>query len=345
MKILRILLLSAVFCILLAQAGLVQSDTARAYDLIAAVNALRVSNGLNELQVDGALMAAAQGQADHLASIAPNVGDGHAGPGGNRPIDRAAAAGYALGAGWNVVENWAAARASSPISDIIYGSWSDGVHWNTMTSADGVHVGAGAAEASNGLVYYILDVGVQYGSGGVPQTPRSGIAATVPTAAVTARIAPLKLATPAADGSIVHEVQTGQALWNIAMAYEVSVDDLIVLNDLPANPVIYTGQKILVKVAFTPTPEPTATLTPRPPTRTPIPQQTAQELRATSVPDERDTSLNLDRRSMGIALVLICGIGLALLVVGTLSKKKNSKPEKPPQDPSELPPEDLFRTD
>jgi len=344
MKTLRSLLLAAVFCFSLTPNGNVQSDSAQAYDLIAAVNALRVDNGLSELEIDGSLMAAAQGQADYLASIAPDVGDGHAGPGGTRPVDRAAAAGYALGPGWNVVENWAAARGSTSVSEIIYGSWSDALHWNTMTTSDGVHVGAGVAEASNGMVYYILDVGVQYGSGGSESAPSTGIAATIPTAAVTARVAPVALATPADDGSIIHEVQTGQALWNIAMAYEVTVEDLIALNELSENPVIFTGQKILVKVAFTPTPSPTVTLTPRPPTRTPIPQQTAQELRITQVPDEDNSFLNMDRRSMGIALVLICGIGLALIVVGTISKKKTNQPQKPPKDPSELPPDDLFNS-
>lgn len=334
-------LLLAVFCALPVNVGSVQSDTSAAYDLIAAVNALRVSNGLNELAIDGALMAAAQGQADYLASIAPNVGDGHSGPGGTRPIDRAAAAGYALGSGWNVVENWAAARTSTSVSDIIYGSWSDALHWNTMVTPDGVHVGAGVAEA-NGLLYYILDVGVQYGSGSGSPPANTGIAATIPTAAATARVAPVALATSAADGSIIHEVQIGQALWNIAMAYEVTVDDLIALNDLPANPVIYVGQKLLVKVAFTPTPSPTATLTPRPATRTPIPQQTARELSPTEVPAEAGSILEMDRTSMGIALVLICGIGLALIVVGTASKDKNNKKKPPPQDPSELPPDDLF---
>ena len=51
--------------------------SARAYDLIAAVNALRVAHGLAPYHVDPLLMIAAQGQADYLASQHPNVGDGH----------------------------------------------------------------------------------------------------------------------------------------------------------------------------------------------------------------------------------------------------------------------------
>ncbi|GAI86775.1 unnamed protein product, partial [marine sediment metagenome] len=57
------------------------------------------------------LMAAAQGQADYLASEYganfPSWDMGHIGAGGTYAIDRAVAAGYNVGPGWNVVENWA----------------------------------------------------------------------------------------------------------------------------------------------------------------------------------------------------------------------------------------------
>ena len=56
--------------------------TLTSYDVIAAVNALRASYGLPAYAVDNLLMLAAQGQADYLASIAPNIGNGHIGPGG-----------------------------------------------------------------------------------------------------------------------------------------------------------------------------------------------------------------------------------------------------------------------
>jgi len=52
------------------------------YDVITVVNALRASYGLLPYTVDNLLMLAAQGQEDYLASIAPNIGNGHIGPGG-----------------------------------------------------------------------------------------------------------------------------------------------------------------------------------------------------------------------------------------------------------------------
>lgn len=325
MKKIRFLLLLAVFCALALPQARVYSAAPSPYDMIAAVNDLRAGLGLAPLEIDGSLMAAAQGQADYLASIAPNVGDGHSGPGGSRPPDRALAAGYPLGPGTNVIENWAASSPSTSLSDIIYSTWSDTLHWNTMTASDAVHVGAGIAEGG-GLVYYILDVGVKYGSGG---TTGGGVASTIPTTAVTAQVAPVQVATPNAEGKIIHTVKLGQALWSIAAAYDMTVDQIKASNGLKGE-TIYVGQELVIQAAYTPTPSPTATLTPRPPTRTPIPQQTAQPVATAGEPGKDKSGaksiLNMDRKTMGLALILICGIGLALMIIGTASKDK-----KPPK--------------
>ncbi len=311
-----------------------------AYDLIAEVNALRQAQGLTALETNGALMAAAQGQSDHLAATygtSPPTWDmGHVGAGGTNVRERAVAAGYPLGAGGNVLENWAAARTGTSASTVVYSMWSDASHWNQMLNKDAVDVGAGVSE-SGGMVYFILNIGVKYGSGGGPS---AGVASTIPTAAITARVAPVSVTAPDEDGAIIHVVQIGQALWSIAAAYDVSVDQLIALNNLSANAVIYEGQELLIQVGYTPTVSPTVTLTPRPATRTPVPQQTAQELEE----DEEANApslLNMDRRSMGIALVLICGIGLALIVVGTASKERGKK-KSTRDESSERPPDDLF---
>ncbi|MCJ7520178.1 MAG: LysM peptidoglycan-binding domain-containing protein [Anaerolineaceae bacterium] len=326
MKKIRFLLLLAVLCSLTLPKTKVQSAAPSPYDLIAAVNALRVSQGLNPVEIDNALMASAQGQADYLASISPNVGDGHSGPGGSRPPDRAVAAGYPLGPGMNVIECWAADAPSTPISEIIYGTWSDDLHWRTMNATDAIHVGAGIAEGG-GLVYYILDLGVKYGSGG--SSTSGGVASTIPTTAVTAQVAPVQVATPDAEGKIVHVVKSLQTLWGIAVAYDITIDQIKTTNGLKTD-TIFTGQELVIQAAYTPTPSPTATLTPRPPTRTPIPQQTAQPVGTAvekgKVNNGAKSILNMDRKTMGLALILICGIGLALMIIGTASKDK-----KPPK--------------
>jgi LysM repeat protein len=328
MKTLRFFLLIAVLGALALPAAPVFSAAPSAYDLIAAVNDLRAAQGLNPLEVNSALMAAAQSQSDYLGSAYgtnfPSWDEGHIGSGGTRARDRAVAFGYPLEAGMNVVENWAGGNNNTPLSDIVYNYWSDASHWSTMTTADGVAVGAGVTEG-DGYVYYILDVAVKYGSGG---STGGGVASTIPTTAVTAQVAPVKIATPDAEGKIVHEVGSLQSLWSIAIAYGVTIDQIKASNGLTSD-TIFTGQKLVIQAAFTPTPEPTATLTPRPPTRTPIPQQTPLPV-ATEVPAEKPAgaaAFSFDRKTLGLALILICAVGLGLMLIGSSARNK-----KPPKD-------------
>ncbi len=328
MNTIKKLLLVAVIFSSFFPNGRVDSATPSAEDLIHTVNALRANNRLPAIPVDAALNAAAKTQSDYLASFYdtnyPSWDMGHVGAGGTYARDRAVAAGYPLAAGMNVTENWAGGNSSTTISQVVYTMWADESHWNTMMHPDAVGVGAGISKGAGGSVYFILVVALRYGSGG--SSP--GVISTIPTTAVTAPIALVKVSTPQADGSIIHVVQGGQALWNIAVAYEVSVEQIKSLNNLTSD-IITTGQKLLVQVASTATPTPTATLTPRPPTRTPVPPQTAE---AVITPTTEDTPsqeglLGMDRRTMGLVLILICGAGLALVVFGTMSKDK-----QPPKD-------------
>jgi LysM repeat protein len=331
MKIIRFLLLMAVFCTLALPKAGVHSAAPSPYDVIAAVNELRAGRGLAALEIDGSLMASAQGQSDYLGSNYgtnfPSWDQGHIGAGGTYARDRAVAAGYPLAAGMNVVENWAGGNNSTALSEIIYNYWSDSAHMSTMVTADGVAVGAGVTEG-NGYVYYILDVAVKYGSGGT--NTGGGVASTIPTTAVTAQVAPVQVATPNADGKVIHVVKSLQTLWSIAVAYDITIDQIKAVNGLK-NDTIFTGQELVIQAAYTPTPSPTATLTPRPPTRTPIPQQTAQPV-ATVQEEGKGNSgaksiLNMDRKTMGLVLILICGVGLALMIIGSAGKDK-----KPPKE-------------
>jgi LysM repeat protein len=97
--------------------------------------------------------------------------------------------------------------------------------------------------------------------------------------------------TPKEDGSVSHEVQPGEALWSIALAYGTTVDELKQLNGLGSND-IYEGQVLLIRRKETQTAEPgtptvtvtigvpVSTATRRPtttltPTATPIPKPPA----------------------------------------------------------------------
>ena len=185
MKNSRIFVLLAVFVAILIPSRRVQSAAPSPYDLIAMVNELRQNNNLPAMEIDSRLMAAAQAQSDYLGSEygtnSPSWDMGHVGAGGTKASDRAEAAGYYVGSGWNVLENWARGSNSTPLSEIVYTFWDDDAHMGNMLHPDVVNVGAGVTEG-DGFVYYIIDFAVRYGSGG---SSGEGAASTVPTTAVT----------------------------------------------------------------------------------------------------------------------------------------------------------------
>jgi hypothetical protein len=125
-------------------------------------------------------------------------------------------------------------------------------------------------------------------------------------------------------------------MWNIAAAYDVTVDQIKDLNGLTGD-IITTGQELKVQGAYTPTPTLEPSATPRQPTRTPVPAQTAQVVE-TPQADEADNNnndndggiLGMDRQTMGLVLILICGAGLALVVLGSMNRDKG-KGKQPPK--------------
>jgi uncharacterized protein YkwD/LysM repeat protein len=249
-------------------------------ELIQLVNGLRAANGLQPYRANSALMAAAQAHSEYQAA---SGNASHTGKGGSRPHDRAVAYGYGGGAGVSVSENIYSGSSASAAQAV--GWWQgDSLHLGTMLSSSYRDVGAGLAEA-NGVNYYTLVVGYisgeegqppaaqppsgQSGSDGSPSKPPGSAPAGTPAA----WLIPIQAATPRADGSIIHEVQWGQFLYNIADAYKVELPYLLVLNGINANTVIYPGDKLLIRPAEpTPTPEasPTAATT-QPPLATPAP--------------------------------------------------------------------------
>jgi hypothetical protein len=145
----------------------------------------------------------------------------------------------------------------------------------------------------------------------------------------------VQVATPQDDGKVVHIVQAGQALSSIAVAYGVKIADLRALNNIAANNnTVYVGQKLLIRAAFTLTPSPTDTNTLPPPTRTLAPTHTKGPPPATrtAAPTQTLTPLPLlprlpalesnSRQSIGIILVVICGLGLVGVLASYLIRKK-----------------------
>lgn len=291
-------------------------STPSGFDLIAAVNALRASHGLSPYGADPLLMLSAQMQADYLASQSPGPVNGHVGPGGTDADARAKAVGFPYVTGLDINENWAAMPADTSFEAIFNGVWSDSAHQHTMLHQRGQLAGAGIA-VSGDMMYIILDVAAYWGDAGkTPWPTSSAYGSTGDTPAISQYIAPVKIATPQPDGSIVHQVQSGQSLWSIAFKYGVKIDDIRKINHIPVEGTIYIGQKLVIRIAGQETPTVTQkTETPSladflpPKMQTETPYSSLQQ-QTTKQPIKIDTS--------GIFLVLfaLAGAGIVLVFVG-----------------------------
>lgn len=309
----------------LAQAG-------SAADLIAGVNALRAANGLPPLETDPALMAAAQAHAEYQAAIGAAT---HSGPGGSSPRDRAVAAGYGGGAAVFVAENIATGRDLT-VASAVNTIWADSLHRGTMLNAQITHAGAGVASA-NGSVYYTLNVGYIAGGAAAPAAVQSASSTPSPTPPAPVSTQPpeaaVQRATPQEDGSIIHEIQPGEALWSIAMAYGITIDEINRMNNLAANAVLYAGNRLIVAPSYTPTTPPTETATLPPPTRTPMPTRTLRPptLTATPAPSLTPTPRPLlpqvpslqgeTRRYLGVGIIVLCAAGIFVVLIHGLRNK------------------------
>lgn len=227
------------------------------YDLVAAVNSLRASNGMAGYATNSILMQIAQAQADYLAATSGSAG--HTGPGGTTPRDRAAAAGYPLGAYFS--ENWQSGYNMTSSGAVA--AWQgDAPHLNTMLSPSLTEAGGGISK-SGSTYYFVLDAGAPDGTiyvstvtvtpGGPTVTP-----VTPGTPIVSQFMVPVTVNTPDISGMVYHEVAYGQTLWSIAIAYNTKIDAIKQLNNL-GDTEIYVGQKLLVMKNATPAPSLTPT--------------------------------------------------------------------------------------
>ncbi len=324
---LSLLLLSL---LLLAALPARQAQPATAEDLLAEVNALRAQNGLPPYQANPILMAVAQAHASYMAATG-NVT--HYSADGSRPFQRALAAGYPvagdLSLGGFFSENIVAGQGLTPAEAVRI--WTgDAPHLNTMLADHLTEAGVGMA-VSGGVIYYVLDA-ARPASGAVAYTPPVD-----PTTGAAVTLAPpvvpvLATNTPAPDGRVTHIVQPGQTLWTIAAVYEVPLETLQALNDLPANGWVYPGQEILIHPGAAPpsptrtpgsvtsTPSPAPSVTPSPmaaaavpltPTASPTPAPSP----TTSVPPRRDVSLPSP------LLILVAAAAIATFVTIGIRRK------------------------
>lgn len=320
-----------------------------AWELISEVNALRASYGLAPYEVNSSLMSAAQKHSDYQAQIGTWT---HAGPGGSRPHDRAVAAGYGGGAQVYVSENVAMGINLSP-HKTVYEMWQDAIHLETMISSQYKHIGAGVG-ISGDTVYYTIDVGYIAespggGNGNPPgeDPPPGGDGGTPAPTAIP--FVPIVVSTPGPDGSIYHVVQWGQFLENIAKAYEKPLNDLLSLNGMTSETIIYPGDKLLINPGRTPegtggrevtptveetkqpafTARSTRTSNPIPGTETPMPVAMDLAMENSAIADatvEVAKSLGNERRNSDYLLYVVFGLaitGTAMILLGSALKRRS----------------------
>jgi LysM repeat protein len=216
-----------------------QSGAVSRSELILAMNTLRVSHGLPALIEDPIINAVAQATAETMAAnnMSWHIGDVRG---------RIAAAGYGGGATVWATENFAVGNKSI---DEIMQVWADPDHMRPAVIPAYCHVGAGVAQAADGRYYYILQAAYTSANACGEYEPVSGAGTGTganPAPSVSQIIIPVKIATPDEDGRIYHIVQAGQSFWSIAIAYQITIRDLEVWNNLSRDNGLLVGQKVFI---------------------------------------------------------------------------------------------------
>ena len=291
-------------------------------DVVNAVNALRASYGLAPYSISSILMATAQNHADYMAATGHSS---HTGAGGSSVTERLLAAGYPLAGDLSLggfrSENITSGNEDMSAEMAVTRWTGDSIHLNTMISPNLTEIGAGVT-VNDGRVYYVIDCALPT-TNGIPQpagTSIPGVPTAIPAGGV---IIPVVVATPNADGNLIHEVKAGQTLWQIAISYNTKIDEIKRLNNLLDNE-IYPGSRLVIKTGVFLTPDlSTVTMTAvqtSMPTSSPATTATLLNPTSTLTPlNQRVPTSNNSVRAivMGIiAVALVGGIIVAWLGVG-----------------------------
>ncbi|MCQ3938083.1 MAG: hypothetical protein DPW18_13695 [Chloroflexi bacterium] len=295
--------------------------------LIEAVNNLRISYGLPPLTVHPILMQSAQSQADYMAATGQVT---HARPGGITYTQQLLSLGFPLAGdlsrGGFRAENIISTNGPLDWSGVP-GGWQDADHMNTMLSQNFTHIGAGISQ-SGGSYYYALDTAAATSSGQM-QDSASTVLTSVPggssggASGVSQYMVPVTVSTAGPDGNVYHEVQYGQSLWSIAIAYGTTIKNIQALNNLGEDLTVYQGQELLVQTGATPavtnTPQATPTLDVTvtiPPTLTAAPTSTSSLPASPTATEEagRESSRPISSQILVVVLIVAAFVGAGMAV-------------------------------
>ena len=230
-------------------------------EVIEAVNALRMANGLLPLNTHPVLMQVAQWEANAIANGAP----GHTRPNGLTLGQWLISLGYPLAGDLSLdgyrSENWITTDTAQGAVQAWLG---DEPHTNTMLSPYRSDIGAAVAVSDQ--IYIVLETALQTRSGQM-QTDAYSILTAFPQSAfsddvdslVPQYIIPVARSTAHPSGDVIHKVRYGQSLWSIAITYNTTIDQIRAWNNLGDSIEIYDGQVLLVQRNATQPPPPTNT--------------------------------------------------------------------------------------
>lgn len=189
-----------------------------ASDLLGRINGLRASLGLPPYALNGALSAAARNQAQWMARTGQIS---HTQSDGSTPSSRAQAAGYP--SSW-VSENIYMGTNATAASAFTW--WSNSpIHYRGMTNANYREIGIGWASgpAFNGSTAFVLVFG---NPTGYTSPRRSASSGGQSSAAAGPPGLPPYVVGVDNNGYIMHEVQPGHTMGEIALIYGYTWDDL-----------------------------------------------------------------------------------------------------------------------
>ncbi len=217
-----------------------QSGGVSAYELIIAMNTLRMSYGHPALVEDPIINAVAQATAEIMAAnqMSWHIGD---------VSGRLSAAGYGGGSKVWATENFAV--GSNHTIDEIMVVWADESHMIPAVNPAYCHVGAGTAKSANGMTYYVLQAAYIAGkSCGEYVPPGGNTSAPNPPRqpGISQLIVPVKIAEPDEEGKVFHLVEPGQSFWAIAVAYQITIRDIEIWNNISRESKLQPGQTLFI---------------------------------------------------------------------------------------------------
>jgi len=226
-------------------------------DLLGRINGLRAQLGLAPYALHPALTAAAQ---NHASWMAANAAASHIQDDGSRPRDRAQAAGY--NSSWVSENIYIGGRAGV---DDAWNFWINSpVHYAGLTSPNYQDIGIATASGAGGQAFVLVFGTMSWGGVSSQNTnsASSGNRSGDNGDAAAAAAPPSFIVGWDASGNIMHEVQPGDTLGDIALLYGYTWEDIptmLELNGLSEDDIraLEVGSVFLVPPqsgTYTPTP-------------------------------------------------------------------------------------------